>query len=187
MTTPDRNNFVESPRSLSVDELYDYYYNELVLWADTILNDLGMAEDLVQDLFVSLWEKGITHRLDAKGIRAYLYTSVRNKAFRKLQGEHKMVAIPEVPEILEVWEETELSREQLMALVMQELEKLPSRSREVLECIHLQNMKYAEVAEKFGISIATVKTLLVRSLKTLRKSLSDSAYLFYLLFFSKKI
>ena len=36
----------------SVDELYDRFYDELVLWADTILNDMGEAEDLVQDFFV---------------------------------------------------------------------------------------------------------------------------------------
>lgn len=39
----------------SVDELYDRFYDELVLWADTILNDMGEAEDLVQDFFVRLW------------------------------------------------------------------------------------------------------------------------------------
>ena len=38
----------------SVDELYDRFYDELVLWADTILNDMGEAEDLVQDFFVRL-------------------------------------------------------------------------------------------------------------------------------------
>lgn len=41
----------------SIDDLYDRYYDELVLWADTILNDMGAAEDLVQDFFVRLWEK----------------------------------------------------------------------------------------------------------------------------------
>ena len=35
-----------------MDELYDRFYDELVLWADTILNDMGEAEDLVQDFFV---------------------------------------------------------------------------------------------------------------------------------------
>ena len=40
--------------TLTIDDLYDCYYNELVLWADTILNDMDMAEDLVQDLFVEI-------------------------------------------------------------------------------------------------------------------------------------
>lgn len=175
------NNNIERKEKISLDDLYDRYYNELVLWADTILNDMGLAEDLVQDLFVALWEKGIDSRLDAKGARAYLYTSVRNKALRALRGEQKIIDLPDISEITDIWEEADLTHEHLVELVIQELEKLPPRSREVLECIHLKNMKYAEVAEALGISLATVKTLLVRSLKTIRKSVSDSAYLFYVL------
>jgi len=45
----------------------------------------------------------------------------------------------------------------------------------------LKNMKYAEVAELLGISVATVKTLLVRSLKTLRNIVSGTAFLLYVL------
>lgn len=170
----------------TIDDLYDCYYNELVLWADTILNDMDMAEDLVQDLFVALWEKGIDRQLESKGVRAYLYTAVRNKAVRALKGEKKTVDLPDVADIMTVWEDVDMSRQRLVELVIGELEKLPPRSREVLECIHLKNMKYAEVAEALGISVATVKTLLVRSLKTLRKSLPDSAYLFYILCFRKE-
>ena len=52
----------------------------------------------------------------------------------------------------------------------------------MLECVHLKNMKYAEVAELLGISVATVKTLLVRSLKTLRGLVSDTALLLLLVY-----
>lgn len=164
-----------------IDVLYDKYYNELVLWADTILSDMGMAEDLVQDLFVACWEKGIDGRLDEKGIRAYLYSSVRNNALRLLKGRPNIVNLPDVPEILEVWEEADAAHDELVERVMAEIQKLPPRGREILECVHLKNMKYAEVAEALGISIATVKTTLVRSLKTLRQALPDNTLLFYLL------
>ena len=103
-----------------------------------------------------------------------------------MKGERKTVDLPDIADMLMVWEDVDMSRQQLFELVTGELEKLPPRSREVLECIHLKNMKYAEVAELLGISVATVKTLLVRSLKTLRKSLPDSAYLFYVLCFRKE-
>ncbi len=169
-----------------LDDLYDCYYNELVLWADTLLNDMGMAEDLVQEMFVSFWEKGTDTRLESKGMRAYLYKTVRNRALRvlKKKGE-KTVVLPDIPEMTAVWEEVDMTRQQLFDRVSKELEKLPPRSREVLECIHLKNMKYAETAEVLGISVATVKTLLVRSLKMIRKSLGDPAYLFYVLFFKR--
>ena len=58
--------------TLTIDDLYDCYYTELVLWADTILNDMDMAEDLVQDLFVALWEKGHKQAVGKQG-RAGLF------------------------------------------------------------------------------------------------------------------
>lgn len=160
-----------------IDVLYDAYYNELVLWADTILNDMGTAEDLVQDLFVALWEKGIDDRLDEKGMRSYLYSSVRNNALRLLKGRPNVVNLPDVPEAMEVWEESDTARAELIERVMSEMEKLPPRGREIIECVHLKNMKYAEVAQALGISIATVKTTLVRSLKALRAAFPDTSLL----------
>ena len=53
-----------------MDELYDRFYDELVLWADTILNDMGEAEDLVQDFFVRLWEKKLNENLDEDGFES---------------------------------------------------------------------------------------------------------------------
>lgn len=64
----------------SVDELYDRFYDELVLWADTILNDMGEAEDLVQDFFVRLWEKEVNEESDGGTGDVVLVCSVRNMA-----------------------------------------------------------------------------------------------------------
>lgn len=96
------------------------------MWADTILNDMDMAEDLVQDLFVALWEKGIDRQLESKGVRAYLYTALRNKAVRALKGERKTVDLPDIADMLMVWEDVDMSRQQLFELVTGELEKLPA-------------------------------------------------------------
>ena len=79
-------------------------------------------------------------------------------------------------------EDEEVMHDEMIDQVLKALEALPPRSREVLECVHLKNMKYAEVAELLGISVATVKTLLVRSLKTLRGLVSDTALLLLLVY-----
>lgn len=92
-----------------------------------------------------------------------------------------MTPLSDVIEAERIWEDTDFSREEIVNRVLQELDKLPPRSREVLECVHLKNMKYAEAAAYLGLSVATVKTLLVRSLKTLRESVSGSAFLVYVL------
>ena len=85
-----------------------------------------------------------------------------------------------------VWEDEDMVRDEMIDQVLKALDVLSPRSREVLECVHLKNMKYAEVAELLGISVATVKTLLVRSLKTLRGIVSDTAFLLYVLVCKEK-
>ena len=72
MKSREENHRRRKVGTLTIDDLYDCYYNELVLWADTILNDMDMAEDLVQDLFVALWEKGHKQAVGKQG-RAGLF------------------------------------------------------------------------------------------------------------------
>lgn len=174
-------------KSFSVDELYDNFYDELVLWADTILNDVGEAEDLVQEFFVRLWENKLNDNLVGERVRSYLYVSVRNMAVRKVKELHRLQRIPDMSVVERVWEDEENSHDEMIEQVLKALDALPPRSREVLECVHLKNMKYAEVAELLGISVATVKTLLVRSLKTLRGIVSDTIFLLYILIHKGKI
>ena len=173
-------------KSFSVDELYDRFYNELVVWADTILNDMGEAEDLVQDFFVRLWEKKLNENLVGERVRSYLYVSVRNMAIRKVKDQGRIRRLPDVSVVERVWEDEDMVRDEMIDQVLKALDVLSPRSREVLECVHLKNMKYAEVAELLGISVATVKTLLVRSLKTLRGIVSDTAFLLYVLVCKEK-
>ena len=165
-----------------MDELYDCFYDELVLWADTILNDMGEAEDLVQDFFVRLWEKKLNENLVGERVRSYLYVSVRNMAIRKVKDQGRIRRLPDVSVVERVWEDEDMVRDEMIDQVLKALDVLSPRSREVLECVHLKNMKYAEVAELLGISVATVKTLLVRSLKTLRGLVSDTALLLLLVY-----
>ena len=136
-----------------MDELYDRFYNELVLWADTILNDMGEAEDLVQDFFVRLWEKKLNENL-VERVRSYLYVSVRNMAIRKVKDQGRIRRLPDVSVVERVWEDEDMVRDEMIDQVLKALDVLSPRSREVLECVHLKNMKYAEVAELLGISVA---------------------------------
>ena len=101
-------------------------------------------------------------------------------AVRKVKDQSRIRWIPDISVVERVWEDEEIMRDEMIDQVLKALEALPPRSRVVLECVHLKNMKYAEVAELLGISVATVKTLLVRSLKTLRGLVSDTALLLLL-------
>ena len=63
---------------------------------------------------------------------------------------------------------------------MKAVEQLPPRSQEIIKCVYLKGMKYQETAQFLNISIATVKTLLVNSLKSLRKTFGPDIEIFLL-------
>ena len=73
-------------KSFSVDELYDCFYDELVLWADTILNDMGEAEDLVQDVIYDFWKQR-QHLSELSSLKSWLYISVRNRCINYLEHD----------------------------------------------------------------------------------------------------
>ena len=57
--------------------LFDRYYRPLVLYAGTLISDDTMAEDLVQEFFVRLWEDDYLERIESKALSSYLFSSVR--------------------------------------------------------------------------------------------------------------
>ena len=70
-----------------------------------------------------------------------------------------------------------------MSKVLDEISLLPERSRAVVNGVFVEGLKYREVAERYGISVSTVKTLLGLSVKKLRERLNEELFAGFLLFF----
>ena len=146
------------PRGMEV--LFEYYYRPLVLWADTFLNDIPAAEQRAYE------------RITSSSVRGYIFAAVRNRALKLLEKRDVLrEADGELPVLADESDAGWLTEEILQAME-EEIEKLPPRMREVLKAVYIDGLSYRETAEKFVISIATVKTLLVNALKRLRKVFS---------------
>lgn len=186
MRVPDQVicSYLKKKDTKGLKYLFEEYYRPLVLWADTFLNDMGQAEDLVQEFFVKLWEQKLVTSLLPATLKSYLYTAVRNWALNLLDKNDPLRLAYEVEDGIQCWEEYEDAGEEILRKVEAALEHLAPRSREVVKGVYLEGLKYKEVAERYQISVATVKTLLVNSLKTLRREVGSAKSVF--LFFSFK-
>ena len=145
-----------------MEHLFDKYYKPLVVWAAGILNHVMQAEDVVQDFFIRLWERQEGRALQAETLRSFLYTSVRNLALDRLEKKDP----------LRQWEEYDTREEEMLARVRAEIAALPERSRAVMDCIYAEGLSYKATAERLGVSVATVNTLLVNAVKKIRKNCS---------------
>ena len=173
MPQSDKNilDLVHRDKSAGIRQLFGRYYRPLVLYADEYLKDQAAAEDIVQELFVKLWEEDYLLKIANTSLGAYLYSAVRNRCYSYIRQKDVLRRTKELDHVdIPVEWVADVDKERIDR-VMKEMEELPGRTRQVVECVMLRNLKYREVAEELGISINTVKFLLKEGTKRLRDRL----------------
>ena len=153
--------------------LYDDYYKALVLYADKILLSEESSEDVVQSVFVYMWEKKVTFA-SYPAFTTYIYKAVRNAAFNLLR--HKEVEALYVKHqensFNPMESEESFYTEEVHRMLLQAIDQLTPRQREIF-LLRLNNKKNEEIAQMMEISVETVKTQVKRALKTLRQLLGS--------------
>ncbi len=177
---------LSSKNQKGMDLLFDAYYKPLVVWADTFLRDLNLAEDVVQDLFVSIWKDKIYERFKPETLASFLHVSVRNRCFKRIEKRDVFRNASVLDHVDLVFEDYNERHDQIVSRVLEEMALLPERSREIMNCVFLEGLKYREVAERYGISVSTVKTLLGNSVKKLRERLNKELFSGFLLFYCRR-
>ena len=156
---------------LSIDLYFKHHYRSLCLYALHFVEDADMAEDIVQDAFVALWER---HR-EVRDIRSYLYAAVRNgclTCLRKRSGCSK-ADIEDIP--VEEMEDTADKEARLWSAI----DALPVKRRQILLLAKRDGLKYEEIASRMGVSINTVHNQMSKALAALR----EVAWKIYVFFF----
>lgn len=163
--------------------VFNYYYSGLVVYADQIIKNTEISEDIVQSVFMKLWETRET--IEIHSFRSYFMQCVKNRCIdhlRSLQVKQRFDnRIPEADHLVmdeDLWTKNELSE-----LLEKAVEDLPPRCREVFWMSRYENFKIAEIAEKLDISKRTVETQISKALKILRIKLVDYLSLLILYFF----
>lgn len=160
-------------------ELYQDYYRSLVVYAIGFVEQRQIAEDIVQDLFISLLEKNITIQSLA-GLKAFLYNSVKNKSINHLKHldiENKYVQHIQDSLKQEVTLESDMEEEEIYRQLFLAIEKLPPRCREIFE-MNLDGKRNEEIAEILNLSIETVKTQKKKAMNLLRKHINPNLLLY---------
>jgi RNA polymerase sigma-70 factor (ECF subfamily) len=164
-------------------KVFDDYFDAIVCFALKYIDNLEIAEDIVQESFIELWHSKIIST-NTGHEKAFLYLTTRNKALNYLK--HKKVTDNY---ILQHKDHVETERFYLDQLIEQEtidllhiaIGKLPQQSKKVIE-LKLNGLKNSEIAEEIGITVETVKYHKSRAFRILKKYLQDRM-LFFLPFF----
>jgi RNA polymerase sigma-70 factor, ECF subfamily len=158
------------------ESLFRSSYVSLVKYARTLINDRDTAEEIVQDLFVRLWQEREKIKIESS-LNGYLFRSVHNKCLhyiehRKVMERHAEEMSARKPDTIEDPSDI-LHFKELQARIAIILERLPERCGRIFCMSRFEGLKYSEIAEKLSVSVKTVEASMGRALKEFRKELAE--------------
>ena len=166
---------IQAGDKLAFELLFNFYCQRLIHFARRYVNDVQIAENIVQEVFVSVWNK--REKLNpSRKIKSYLFTAVKNEALNELR--HREVEIRSGDKLINLIErdidpEQEFAANEINKEIHKAINELPEKCREIFTMNRFDGLKYAEIAEILNISIKTVETQMGRALKKLRGRLKQ--------------
>jgi RNA polymerase sigma-70 factor (ECF subfamily) len=160
--------------------LFDGFYASLCHYASRFLNNDVQAEEVVQELFVKIWEMRKTLVIGTS-FQRYLFRSVRNKCLNLIrQDKVKKLHADKIRETLLTEDSDDdfyLTPE--MAIQIEEtITSLPEKRRMIFRLNREDGLKYREIAEQLGISVKTVEAQMGMALKALRDKFRTFLFFF---------
>lgn len=147
---------------------FDRHYKELVHYANGYLFDKDSSEDIVQEVFIYIWENADKLQIKSS-LRGYLFSMVRNRCFNFLRS----IKITDRLEYLEfnieliteyIFDSTEEEDKNIVCnQILDIVDSLPCKMQQIVKLKFLHNYKYSEIAKELDLSINTVKTQLKRA------------------------
>ncbi|WP_246535426.1 RNA polymerase sigma-70 factor [Litoribacter ruber] len=155
--------------------LFEEHWQLLYKAAYSRIPDQVVVEDIVQDIFIDIWNR--RHQISINtSIRAYLLTAVKYRVLKYLDqnSHHYFVDVYEM-EIEGKKEDFAFSMDELYTQLEVALGKLPEKSRLIFKMNRIEGYSASEIAEKLDLAPQTVQNQLSRSLKVVRGELSHLA------------
>lgn len=169
------------------DPLFRKYHRRLLLYTLKFIESEGDALDIVQNVFVAIWENGKYNQNEAL-VQAYLFSAVKNSCLNYLKHQ-KIVRKFEQNAALQIKEmeaihyqsgEKSLIERENLEQINDAIESLADIYREVIFLSRFEGLRNLEIAERLNIPVRTVETRLFRALQALKTKMSQKSYLILL-------
>lgn len=170
---------------IEFEALFRQHFKSLYAYACGMLRDEVMAEEMVQNVFCKLWEKGADLKIQ-QSITAYLYRAVYHECLNyirhlKVRAAHQSFVKHHQSPVGDSGGARVQLRE-LQVKLEAAMKKLPEKCRVVFQLSRFEELRYQEIADRLQISVKTVENQMGKALRILRSELADFLPLLLLLF-----
>ncbi|MGX1930589.1 RNA polymerase sigma factor [Flagellimonas sp. 2504JD4-2] len=170
--------------------LVDTYNHKLCLYANSLMNDIPIAEDIVQNVFIRVWER--RDNLNPNfSIKSYLYKSVYNACINEYKKNQSVTAlekkyIEELDRIVE--DKDEAALEKLIGLVKEAIQELPPKCKEIFLLSKKEGLTNVEIAEYLNVSKNTIERQITIAFSKIRENVGGKTdVILFLLFGFRRI
>ncbi len=163
--------------------IYDRYARVIFSVSVRLLGDRGVAEEITQEVFLSLWLRAGTYRAEKGKFSTWLFSIAHNRAVDTLRRRRRegIAAPADTPDLEQIAADgPDLVQQSARAadrhLVRQALDRLPQPQRDVLVLSYYQGLTHVEIANHLSVPLGTVKTRMrlgLLKLKDLLKNLNN--------------
>lgn len=153
------------------EKLYKRFQPSLINYAYYLTRSSEDSVELVNDVFLSVWNKRNRLKLDSN-LKTYLYTAVKNRSINYIKKNKLVTVFDEQIDTLSDFEADHslLEKEQLI-IIQQIMNDLPSKCKQVFAMSRIDQLSNKEIASLLDISIKTVEAQITKALKIFRKKL----------------
>lgn len=158
----------------ALEFLFKKHCQPLLNFSQRIVYETETAENIVQDVFLKVWENRKSLKLGTS-IKSYLFTITRNESLKYQRHQTVVREFEETVRDLHSSVETpdeQLIESELESYIHKAIDLLPEKRREIFMMNRFDELTYKEIAEVLNISLKTVETQMGRALKRLREILS---------------
>ena len=178
----NREEEIEIQRRLNVGDgaalelLFHRFYNDLCRYLIIFVKDENVAKNIVQDLFLHLWENRVNIDFK-KSLESYLYQACRFNALIYLRNEqrheksHEKIKHSSVDETFDV--SSELEVKELNKIINESIELLPTRCKQIFKLSRNRGLSYIEIASQLGISVSAVDNQVNIAIKKIKRHIGS--------------
>lgn len=175
---------VKGSDKLAFDELYRRTWKKLYTEAFHKLKDEDLAKDVVQEIFVDVWNKRQQRQI--QNVEGYLARAVKFKVIDKFRK--KDVIVEEIEEFANVLANSEFADSKLLDKELDQLlnhwiDQLPSKRKEIFLLKYKEDLTTEEIGKLLNISTKTVQNQILNATTFLRGLMQKILFLFFLIFF----